>query len=228
MKSNVITIDQDEIVVRVSAEHEFLLNSQEVAFGYGVSSDAIRQHKARHDDELSEGKHFITVTNCHGGEPSTLWTKRGIIRLGFFIRSERAKKFRDAAEDLILGVTEKPAPKADQTVARMLELVGGLLGLGYAQDAAADAAMTMLGSRRMASCSPGRPRTTATAIIIADILGERSLTWTQLWDECREQHGMAASTFDKRLNKSVEFGLVSRRVELGRSIYSAVKQEASA
>ena len=31
-----------------------------------------------------------------------MWTKRGVIRLGMFIRSERARKFRDAAEDLIL------------------------------------------------------------------------------------------------------------------------------
>ena len=32
-----------------------------------------------------------------------LWTKRGIVRLGFFIKSERAKMFRDWAEDLVVN-----------------------------------------------------------------------------------------------------------------------------
>jgi len=31
-----------------------------------------------------------------------LWTKRGIVRLGFFVKSERAKMFRDWAEDLVI------------------------------------------------------------------------------------------------------------------------------
>ncbi len=38
---------------------------------------------------------------------ATLWTKRGIIRLGFFIKSNRAKQFRDWAEDLIIFATEQ-------------------------------------------------------------------------------------------------------------------------
>lgn len=45
------------------------------------------------------------VTNSHAGNfqrKTTIWTKRGIVRLGFFIRSERAKRFRDIAEDLVL------------------------------------------------------------------------------------------------------------------------------
>lgn len=32
-----------------------------------------------------------------------MWTKRGIVRLGFFIKSERAKMFRDWAEDLVIN-----------------------------------------------------------------------------------------------------------------------------
>lgn len=224
MKSNVITIDQDEIVVRVSAEHDFLLNSQEVAFGYGVSSEAIRSHKSRHSDELSEGKHFLTVASCNGGEPSTLWTKRGIIRLGFFIRSERAKRFRDAAEDLIVGMSEKPAPKADQTVARMLELVGGLLGLGYAQADAADTALRMIGNgRAMKRESAPRPELYPISAIV-DILGDREITWAVLQAECLEKLGMCDRTFDRKLFKAVQCGQIQR----SGGYYSAVKQEARA
>jgi hypothetical protein len=226
MKSNVITIDQDEIVVRVSAEHDFLLNSQEVAFGYGVTSDNIRRHKSDHADELVEGKHWVvSITHTLGGkQESTLWTKRGIIRLGFFIRSERAKRFRDAAEDLIVGMSEKPAPKSDQTVARMLELVGGLLGLGYAQADAADTALRMIGNgravKRESSTRPSQYPVSA----ILDILGNREITWTQLQTECLEKLGMCDRTFDRKLAQAVESGRIVRILGL----YSALRQEARA
>lgn len=230
MKSNIITIDGDEVVVRLSAEHEFMLNTQEVAFGYGVSDEVIRGHKANHADELTEGKHFISVQNSNANpragiaHVSTLWTKRGIIRLGFFIRSERAKKFRDAAEDLILGVTEKPAPKADQTVSRMLELVGGLLGLGYAQADAADTALRMIGNGRAVKreFSP-RPELYPIAAIV-EILGDREITWAKLQAECLEKLGMCDRTFDRKLVKAVECG----RIQRCGGYYSAVKQEARA
>lgn len=113
MKSNIITIDADEIVVRISQDHEFLLETKEVALGYGVSETVIRRHKQEHADELVDGKHFVScVQNMNAGGPPikrTLWTKRGVIRLGFFIRSERAKRFRDAAEDLVLREVSAPA-----------------------------------------------------------------------------------------------------------------------
>lgn len=91
---------------------EFLMTTNEVARGYGVSGGTIRKHKMEHCDELIEGKHFITSvtkrnTGCKSGgylqNIPTYWTKRGIVRLGFFIKSERAKMFRDWAEDLVIN-----------------------------------------------------------------------------------------------------------------------------
>lgn len=95
-------------------QHEFLMTTREVAAGYGVSEWLIRKHKENHPDELLEGKHFLVNVNIiHAATPGssrgTLWTKRGIVRLGFFIRSERARLFRDWAEDLVLAVVDKPA-----------------------------------------------------------------------------------------------------------------------
>lgn len=103
-------------------QHEFLMSTNEVVKGYGVSDGSIRKHKMEHRDELVEGKHFITLFN--GGNAGVsksnagcisegyqirhvLWTKRGIVRLGFFIRSERAKLFRDWAEDLVVNKVEE-------------------------------------------------------------------------------------------------------------------------
>lgn len=118
------------VMVEPNKRHEFLMTTNEVAKGYGISGGTIRKHKIEHQDELIEGKHFITVENTkmnganngatksNSGTESatykqTLWTKRGIVRLGFFIKSERAKLFRDWAEDLVIFTTEQAA-KAEQ------------------------------------------------------------------------------------------------------------------
>lgn len=105
--------DNLEVVIITSPEHEFLMTTKEVAKSYGVSDGNIRKHLFQHSDDFTENKHFVSsVTKSNAGcKPSsydnlqtkqTLWTKRGIVRLGFFIKSERAKLFRDWAEDLVL------------------------------------------------------------------------------------------------------------------------------
>jgi len=92
--------------------HEYVMSTREVSHGYGTSIYVVRKTMLRHEDELKEGKHFIkgvdilstpTVTQPH----QIFWTKRGIVRLGFFIKSERAKLFRDWAEELIIAVDEQ-------------------------------------------------------------------------------------------------------------------------
>lgn len=97
---------------------EFLMSTNETAKGFGISGNTVRRHKMEHADELIEGKHFITSiqkmnTGCKSANylqnKQILWTKRGIVRLGFFIKSERAKMFRDWAEDLVINKIEEAA-----------------------------------------------------------------------------------------------------------------------
>lgn len=96
--------------------HEYLMTTKEVAVGYGTSTYAIQQALHRNGTELIMGKHYVTaLTICQSDLPkqlrcahnATLWTKRGIVRLGFFIKSERAKLFRDWAEELIIKIDER-------------------------------------------------------------------------------------------------------------------------
>lgn len=111
---NHIIIDGDAISIRQSEAHEYLVTTKEVARGYGVSESSIREHKRNHADELLTETHWTTVRNPDGGEPATLWTKLGVVTLGFFIRSERAKAFRKAAAQIILRHIEaQPAPIED-------------------------------------------------------------------------------------------------------------------
>ena len=92
--------------------HEYVMSTREVSHGYGTSIYVVRKTMLRHEEELKEGKHFIkgvdilstpSVTQPH----QVFWTKRGIVRLGFFIKSERARLFRDWAEELIIKVDEQ-------------------------------------------------------------------------------------------------------------------------
>lgn len=95
---------------------DFLMDNKTVASGYGVADSTIKSNKSNHSDELIEGKHFIygsAVQNLDGKSdirPNMIfWTKAGVIRLGFFIKSERAKAFRDWAEKIVLEVSAPPA-----------------------------------------------------------------------------------------------------------------------
>jgi hypothetical protein len=93
--------------------HEFLMTTKEAAKGYGTSKYSIQKAFLRNGDELVEGKHYTTArTYCPRDTKlphnAVLWTKRGIVRLGFYIKSERSKLFRDWAEDLVIQRTEHP------------------------------------------------------------------------------------------------------------------------
>jgi len=104
----IVKFEDIELMAHQSEQGK-VLSTADVAKGYGCSESAIRKHIERHSDELLEGKHLITVTNCHSnpkaGVPhqKTYWTPRGVMRLGMFIKSDRAKRFRDWAEDVLLS-----------------------------------------------------------------------------------------------------------------------------
>lgn len=104
--------DSVSVEIIPNSTHEFLMDTFQVAYGYGVSASSIRMHQSRQKDELIEGKHFVVgVTNCDSDKKTPhnkiFWTKRGIVRLGFFIKSERARMFRDWAEELVLRIEQQ-------------------------------------------------------------------------------------------------------------------------
>lgn len=98
-----------EIEVTPSDKHEFLVSTKDVAAGYKIEVNTIHEHKKNHADELIKDKHFIPKV-IGSGKPKILWTKRGVMRLGFFIRSERAKRFRDWIEDFVIQGLEAQTP----------------------------------------------------------------------------------------------------------------------
>ena len=133
--SNLIKVEiSDELVVEVTphVEHEWLLSSKDVAEGYGLSDSSLRSAKSRHSDELEEGKHYIvkeisSVANCNSREKHlksnvVMWTKKGVIRLGFLIKTPLAKQFRDWAEDFIIQKQDEvKAPAVPMTYIEALQ-----------------------------------------------------------------------------------------------------------
>lgn len=104
-----VQFESINLEVREESTHEWLLETALVAEGYGVNENSLRSTKSRNDDELIEGKHWLVLQSATG-RSQVFYTKRGVIRLGFFIKSERAKKFRDFAEDLILKNPQSSIP----------------------------------------------------------------------------------------------------------------------
>lgn len=99
-----------QLEVNEHPEHEWTLTTKQVAEGYGVTENLLKMHIRNNPKDFVDGKHYFVlkvsnpdVQKKHGGaRRQTVWTKRGVVRLGFFIRSERARAFRDLAEDLVI------------------------------------------------------------------------------------------------------------------------------
>ena len=99
----------DDLTVQLytNPNFDFLMDTATVANGYGVSHSTIKSNKYNHRDELKEGVHYVVASAVQNLDSTIkhnalLWTKAGVIRLGFFIKSERAKAFRDWAESIVL------------------------------------------------------------------------------------------------------------------------------
>jgi len=86
-----------------SYENTFLISNKEVAEGFGVAEETIRYQKTQGSSEYFDGIHFTTVGNPNGGLEKTMWTKKGIILLGFrLLETAQTIAFRDWATDFIL------------------------------------------------------------------------------------------------------------------------------
>ncbi len=106
----------------VEGNDTFLVSNKEVAQVFGVGESALRQHKSR--SEFSEGKHWVSqvvTSELENGKQNvqtkTMWTKRGIIRLGFKLQeTEFTIAFRDWAEDYIINGGEVVAPMTNEQI----------------------------------------------------------------------------------------------------------------
>jgi len=105
-----ITFNNTSFNLVEDSSHEFLLSNKEVVLGYGITQSTLRSNQNNHKNELLEGKHWLRleVQTNRGKQKVIHWSKKGIVRLGFFIKSKNAKEFRDWAEDYIVNTPTQP------------------------------------------------------------------------------------------------------------------------
>lgn len=103
------------------------LSDKQVAQGFGVTQNAVKQQRCKGATEYREGVHYYykdmyhdgkgnltdaPVSNPHGGQNSqkmVFWTKKGIITLGFKLEeTPQTILFRDWASDYILTGHDRP------------------------------------------------------------------------------------------------------------------------
>ena len=82
-------------------QHGWTLTTAQLAEGYGVSPSTLRGNKKNNEDELKEGHHWLKDDHGH-----THWTKAGSVRMGMFVKSDRAAQFRDMAEALVIDAMD--------------------------------------------------------------------------------------------------------------------------
>ena len=75
----------------IIVDYEFLLTTKEVAKGFGCVQNTIRQSKKANAKELVLNKHYLEARD-EKNRRITKWTKKGIVRLGFLIKSEKARR----------------------------------------------------------------------------------------------------------------------------------------
>lgn len=99
--NEIIHINETSINV-VSNGDTFIVSNKEVALAFGTGETSIRNMKNRNKDELLENVHW--VTQYVSGAETTMWTKKGIITLGFKLKTtEKTIAFRDWASDYIIN-----------------------------------------------------------------------------------------------------------------------------
>jgi len=99
---SLVLFNGTELDVVENNNHIFIMSTKDVATGYGCSIDSINHSKKRNADELIEGTHFIMIRSANNAA-KTMWTKIGVVTLGFFIKSEKAKEFRKWAANYVLN-----------------------------------------------------------------------------------------------------------------------------
>lgn len=87
----------------VSHNDTWAVSNEQVALAFGVTENTIRQQKSNNPNEFLENTHFYMCQNDTGNAMQTMWTKKGVITLGFKIRATpQTIAFRDWASDFIL------------------------------------------------------------------------------------------------------------------------------
>lgn len=219
-----IVIDDLVIPVVPSVEHEYTLPTTLVAQGYGVTESTILKHRDRHSDELVEGTHWgWTICPTLGGNQKIIeWTKIGVVTLGFFVRSQQAKRFRRAAAEIVLGRMESEHPfDAAGSISRKIDdfrigetgTVGELAELCSLHRKLSEG--LSIRATRPAKVTPG---------LILDMIPPDGIAFEELGERVVEATGAPWAFFWQVWTEKIYLGKKSRHILLEDGFVSRVRQ----
>ena len=109
----------EQVTVITDEKHGYLMATTEVAKGYGMARNSIASIVSRNPSDFKSGIHYIkgvAICDTHQGvQPNAIYyTKAGVLRFGFFVKTPRGVAFRDMAENLLLNALDENAPKPKQ------------------------------------------------------------------------------------------------------------------
>ena len=133
--TNLITVEINEdvfIEVQEDSKYEWVISSEDVAEGYGMSASSLRSVKSRNTHKFVEGTHFIMITSsvadCNSRDnlksKKLMWTKSGVLKIGMQgINTPLADAFVDWAVSFIIKKQEEAikAPMIPMTYLEALE-----------------------------------------------------------------------------------------------------------
>jgi prophage antirepressor-like protein len=123
MKTEQFTFNDKTIDVHPTQDaRQWFMTVEEVARAYGVERHVILNALRRHSDELRE-EHEKGVTNCYtlgGSQETRVIYREGVIKIGFFIRGERAKAFRQFATTLVVQHLDRSGSNSAEGYERLL------------------------------------------------------------------------------------------------------------
>jgi len=96
-------------VMPTNDHRHWYLTVEEVAQGYGVTRNCVMNHLREHAEEIRDGiEKGVSNTDTPGGtQAKVVIYREGVIKLGFFVRSKQAVKFRQWATDVVCAVMDQ-------------------------------------------------------------------------------------------------------------------------
>jgi len=121
-----------ELHFLVDEKHQWLITLKELSFAFDVPLHKIIEVQSEHEKDLIEGKHFIfdSIESPYwsDGTRRLLWTKKGVMRLAFWLNNSRVIDAIDFFEELQFNSVNKDAHTKiySEVESALLESVGKL------------------------------------------------------------------------------------------------------
>ena len=110
---DIVFVEFNDIELHLLADdrHQWLITLKELSLAFDVGLNVIIEIKSEHDSDLIEGKHFIfdSIASEYWEDRTKrlLWTKKGVMRLAFWLNNERVIEAIDFFEELQFNVVKK-------------------------------------------------------------------------------------------------------------------------